>query len=113
MPIIERKIVGVKLPESGTGKAEAVDVGVAVSFGVAVGVADCVGVAEGVETKAGPSAAWTMKFLVNVLVIPAASFQEMVILCSPGERSLGISQFQSPDFEITACPVTGSDSTVI
>lgn len=59
-PIMEYKIVGFKLPESGIpevveiGVAE--DVGVGLKVGVGVAVGDGVGVEpEGVDSKAGPS----------------------------------------------------------
>jgi hypothetical protein len=94
--MIERRSVGVKLPETGVGAAVgeeeidavgvalAVDVGVGeeVPLGVAVPVAVGVGVkeAEGVASKAGPSAASTIKVRVRVLNMPLMSRQEMVIL---------------------------------
>lgn len=88
--MIDSTMVGVKLPDSrspegvdvGFGVALAVEVGVAlgVAVGVGFGVALGVAVAEGVDSKAGPSAAWTTKVLVNVLVIPAESFHIIVIL---------------------------------
>ena len=55
--MIDRRIVGVKLPESGCGKG--VPEGLAVGVDVTLGVADGLGLseAEGVETKAGPSEA--------------------------------------------------------
>ncbi len=61
--MIERRIVGVKVPESAT--AEEVEVGVdlgvavgeAVGDGLGVGVGEAVGEADGVDSKAGPSAA--------------------------------------------------------
>lgn len=72
IPIIERTRVGVKLPVSGgVGVAEAVAVDLGVDVGLIVGVAEAVvGVADGVETKAGPSEAWTIKSLVRFLSIP-------------------------------------------
>ena len=82
--------MGVKLPESGTGAAVAVavDVGVAVTVAVGDGVGEAVGLAlgvdvgeaDGVDSKAGPSAAWTIKVLVKVLSMPLASRQVIVIL---------------------------------
>lgn len=88
--MIDSVIVGVKLPESGTGAAVDVAVasglavpvavgdGVGAAVGLALGVA--VGEADGVDSKAGPSAAWTMKVLVKVLSMPLASRQVIVIL---------------------------------
>ena len=59
--MIESRIVGVKLPESGTGAAVVVAVAVGVSVAVGEGVGDVLGVAvgeaDGVDSKAGPSAA--------------------------------------------------------
>lgn len=59
--MIERTIVGVKLPESGTGAGvdEAVGVGDAegATDELGEGVGLDVGLAEGVDSKAGPSAA--------------------------------------------------------
>ena len=80
--MIDRKIVGVKLPETGWGIGVADEEDVGVGDNVRLGVADGVGVkvADGVASKAGPSAAETTKFLIKVLVTPAASFQVMVIL---------------------------------
>ena len=116
--------MGVKLPDSGVANVVGVAVGVAVRVGafvavgvavrVAVGVGLTVGVrvAEGVATKAGPSAAWTTKVLVKVLNIPDASFQEMIILCVPSERSEGGVQAHSPLEGTLNSWVTGSDSTV-
>ena len=88
IPIINRIIVGVKLPDSGVvGAADGVGVFVAetdaVGVGEEVGVKDGVGVfvavgvtvvaAEGVAVKDGFSDASTTKDLVNFLNIPAAS----------------------------------------
>ena len=119
IPIIERSIVGVKLPDSGVAKGVAVTVAVGVGVLVVVGVAVAVGVtvgvrvAEGVASKAGPSAAWTTKLLVRVLIIPEASFHLMVIEWAPSVRSAGGVQFQSPEAGTVTFSVTGSDSTVI
>jgi len=57
--MIDSSIVGVKLPESGTGAAVAVAVAFGVAVPVAVGLAlgVDVGEADGVDSKAGPSAA--------------------------------------------------------
>ncbi len=119
IPIIESAKVGVKLPDSGVGGAvgvaEEVEIGVGVALGVADGLAvgEDFGVAEGVDSKAGPSAAWTIKLLVKVLKIPPASFHVIVIVCMPGSRLVGGLKFQSP-FEGTLTEVViGSDSTVI
>lgn len=64
------------------GDADAVAVGDGFNDGDAVGliVGANVGVADGVETKAGLSAAWTMKFFVKVCNTPFSSVQEIVIL---------------------------------
>ena len=86
--MIKSRIVGVKLPESGTGAAVAVAVaaGVAVAVGDAVGEAVGlalgveVGEADGVDSKDGPSAAWTIKVRLNALNMPLASRQVIVIL---------------------------------
>ena len=90
--MIKTAIVGVKLPEigCGTGVPEAMGEGVRDGIRVAKGVAEDVevgvtvgvevGLAEGVDSKAGPSEAWTTKVRVKVLKIPAASFQEIVIV---------------------------------
>ena len=62
-PMIESRIVGVKLPETGIGAAVtvAVEVGVGDIEAIGDGVGDVFGVevgeAEGVDSKAGPSAA--------------------------------------------------------
>lgn len=61
--MIDSAIVGVKLPESGTGAAVpvAVALGVAVLVAVGEGVGEVLGLAvgdaDGVDSKAGPSAA--------------------------------------------------------
>lgn len=93
-PMIVSIQVGVKSPVTGTGSADAVAVafGVAVALGVAVGVEVAIGVDDtwvvgvgvGVSpdpeaVKAGNSPAWTIKFLVSVLVMPSESIQETVI----------------------------------
>ena len=60
IPMIDSENVGVKLPVSGTGSAEADAVGVADTLGVAVAFAVAVGVAVDADpdaSKAGPSAA--------------------------------------------------------
>lgn len=74
--------MGVKLPESATGEmvglavaagvpvTVGVGVGVGVSVGLGVGVGVGVNDADGVDSKAGPSAAWTTKVRVKVLKIP-------------------------------------------
>lgn len=90
--MIDRVMVGVKVPDlgiadsvdgrltrgvaEGVAEAVAVGLGLRVGFGVAVGL----GVADGVDSKAGPSAAWTIKVRVKVRRMPPASLQEMVIL---------------------------------
>lgn len=68
-PIMKRRSVGVKLPETGVGTAVAVEVGVGDKVGIKVGLAEGVDVglsdavgdgvndADGVDTNAGPSAA--------------------------------------------------------
>ena len=106
---MDSKIVGVKLPESGWGKGVAEEVG----DGEKVAMGEGVTVAEGVETKAGPSAAATTKFLVRVLKIPLASFQEMVTVWGPSGRFSGTFQLQSPEAGTVRLSVIGSDSTVI
>lgn len=88
-PSIEKSNVGVKFPVIGTGASEGVGTGsgvkvasgvtVGVASGVATGVAPGARVWEGVASKAGPSLAWTIKFLVRDLVIPVVSFQVMVM----------------------------------
>lgn len=92
--MIERRSVGVKLPETGVGAKvgedeglavgwpllEAVGVGEEVTLGVTVAVGVGVKEAEGVDSKAGPSEASTIKVRVRVLKIPFISRQEMVIL---------------------------------
>ena len=61
--MIDRRIVGVKLPDSGCGKGVPETVAVGVDVMVALGVPEGLAVgfidgdAEGVETKAGPSEA--------------------------------------------------------
>ncbi len=85
---MEYRIVGFKFPESVA--TEAGEIGVAVGddaidgVGLADGVGDdvgvAVGVAEGVDSKAGPSAACTIKVRVKVLSIPPVSRQVIVIL---------------------------------
>ena len=76
--------MGVKVPDSGRGMAVGVAVAEAVAVGLGVAEGEAVGmgvrVAEGVDSNAGPSAAATIKLLVNVRRIPAASRQERVIL---------------------------------
>lgn len=76
--------MGARVPDSGMAVVVEVEVarGVPDALEVARGVAVdlVVGEAEGVETKAGPSAAWTINVLVMVCRIPLASFQETVIL---------------------------------
>ena len=122
-PMIDSAIVGVKLPESGTGAAVAVAValGVAVPVAVGDGIGEAVGLAlgvdvgeaDGVDSKAGPSAAWTIKVLVKVLSIPLESRQTIVILWAPSANPCGELHFQLP-FEGTLTDVvTGSDSRVI
>jgi hypothetical protein len=98
IPSIDNSKVGVKFPVVGTGAAEAVEVadGVAVASLVATGEALGLTVWEGVATKAGPSAAWTTKFLVNDLVIPVASFQVTVIVCAPGSSPVGTAKLHEP-----------------
>lgn len=79
IPMIKRRIVGVKLPDSGVAKlvgvAEAVGVLVVVGvrLAVGVGVSLVVGVAEGVEVKAGAPDASTTKVRVKERRMPAAS----------------------------------------
>jgi len=121
--MIESKKVGVKLPESrsaemvetglGLAAGEAVGEGEAVGVVVGVGVGVEVGVADGVDSKAGPSDAWTIKVLVRVLKIPLASRQAMVILWVPSESPSGGDQFQLPEGPTVISSVIGSDSTVM
>lgn len=118
-PMIKRRMVGVKLPDSGVANTVGVAVRVAVGItlpvgvGVLVGVVVVVGVADGVAVKAGPSDAETVKVLVNDRKIPATSLHEIVILCSPGARPVGGVHFQSPLEGTFTLAVIGSDSTVI
>lgn len=80
------------------GVAEAEAVGDGFNEGVAVGliVGVEVGDADGVETKAGLSAAWTMKFLVIDCKTPFSSVHEIVILWTPSARDAGGDHFQLP-----------------
>ena len=82
--MIKSRIVGVKLPESGTGAAVVVAVAAGVAVAVGEGVGEvlglAVGEADGVDSKDGPSAAWTIKVRLNVLNMPLASRQVIVIL---------------------------------
>ena len=67
----------------GVGEGVVVSVGASVGVFVGVGVLVEVGVgvdAEGVDSNAGPSAAWTTKVRVKVLKIPLESLQEIAIL---------------------------------
>ena len=61
----------------------AVEVAVALEVGddVAIGVGVKIGVADGVDSNAGPSAAETIKFLFNILIIPFASVHLSVTVC--------------------------------
>ncbi len=127
--MIDSTHVGVKLPASGSPESVGVGVaeGVIAGLGVKVGVGDGVGlgevvgldvgldvgVAEGVDSNAGPSAAWTMKFLVMVRNIPFSSLQESVNLCTPSSSSDGGLQFHFPPEPIVISSVISSDSTVI
>ena len=111
-------IVGVKLPVSGTGWfvaiGEDIVVGIDDDFAVDVAIGDAdaksVGVADGVDSKAGPSAAETTNVLVSVLSIPLESFHFNVNLCSPGSKSFGGFQFQSPFCFVDIVAVWSSDS---
>lgn len=117
IPMIDSRRVGVKSPVAGKdsgaivgvtlgvveglalGIAEGVAVTVGLGVGVGVGLEEVFGVGlavgvgigvlpDGVATKAGTSPACTTKFLVNVLVIPVASNQEMVIEWGPSESGV-------------------------
>lgn len=100
--MINRVYVGVKLPVDGRGEADDVDTDVGEGLGDGEGDGDGVGdglgvtEAEGVDSKDGPSDAWTTNVLVRVLSMPPASLQEIVIVCDPGARLLGGDQFQDP-----------------
>lgn len=123
IPMIDSAIVGVKLPDSGIGAAVpvAVVLGVAVPEAVGDGIGEAVGLAlgvdvgeaDGVDSKAGPSAAWTIKVLVKVLSIPLESRQAIVILWVPSVKLCGGLHFQLPVEGTLTEVVTGSDSTVI
>jgi hypothetical protein len=123
IPIMNRRIVGVKVPESGSaigldvavgaivtagdepGVELAVGLTVGLDVGLDVGVSVVNGVADGVETNAGPSAAETIKVLDMVRNIPAASRHLIVTVCSPGSKLFGGFQFQLPPVEATTVPV--------
>jgi len=112
--MIKRRIVGVKLPDSGVAYRVGLKValGVArfiVGVGLALGEADLVGVADGVEVKAGPSDASTTKDLVIDFNIPEASFHVMVTLWFPGGKLAGGVHCQSPSVGILTVAVCGVD----
>ena len=75
-PIANNIRVGAVSPVTGIGLGEAVGVVVGVAPGEALGEGN---IPESDAVKAGFSLAWTMKFLVRVLVIPFESIQEIVI----------------------------------
>ena len=100
--MIDSRRVGVKFPLTGkdSGVAEGIILGVPDGVAVTVGLGGGagvgleealgggLGVAEDEATKAGTSPACTTKFLVNVLVIPEASNQEIVIEWGPSESGV-------------------------
>lgn len=113
--MIVSSIVGVNDPASGV--AELVETGVAAAValgvGVGVGVGLLVGVADGVDSKAGPSAADTTKFLVSSRSTPLSSRQDTVILCDPSSNPSGGLQLQFPsEFTVRACVIGELDSIV-
>ena len=99
-PMIKSPIVGVNTPDSGMAESVAGRLMRGVAVGLVVG--EVWGVAEGVDSKAGPSAASTVKVRVKVRKIPWVSFQVRVTVCSPGVRSVGGVHCQSPaEFTVT------------
>lgn len=114
---MNKPIVGVNTPASGSvvglgvdaivaaGEAVSVAMAVAVAVavavglvvGVVVGVDVWVGVADGVDSKAGPSAAETTKVLVMAFVIPLVSVHFIVTVCLPGSRPAGGLHDQLPE----------------
>ena len=130
IPIINRTIVGVKEPDSKRGAGlelgEAIAMGDGETIGLGLnigegdgdgdgdGEGDVEGVmeAEGVDSKAGPSAACTTKFLTKVLVTPSLSFQVSVSLWEPFVRLVGGDHFQRPLASTFTLSVTTSDSSV-
>ena len=95
--MIDSRIVGVKLPVTGTGAGVMLEAGVGVGLGIgtAVGVG-CAVDADWDAVKAGISAAWTTKVRVRLLVIPVASFQRTVIVWLPAAKSFGGVKLQFP-----------------
>lgn len=122
--MIDRMMLGVKLPDLGSsvGVADGLAVGVMVLTGVAlgdavdegfgvgvlvrvgVGVVVTFGVADGVATNAGSSPACTTKLLVRVLFIPDVSIQDKVIVWAPGSRFDGGLQLHEPFEPTVALP---------
>mgnify|MGYP001584694892 CR=1 FL=1 len=102
-------IVGVPVPVWGMADSVA---GI-VTRGEGEGKMMRAGVADGVATKAGPSAAETTNVFVSFCKIPEASFQDIVMVCSPGSRFFGGSHFQVPSCEIVVDPVIGTVELIV